>query len=71
MSFTSLPVYVQRRIQKHLAQQNIRHKEVDDYIRDCRLMQERVSADVQALKGFFQKYGYRSPQNNQETTSKP
>lgn len=58
-----------RRIQKHVAEQKGRQKEVDDFIRDCRLTEERVSADVQALKGFFQKYGYRPPQNNQETTS--
>ncbi|XP_075887018.1 SKA complex subunit 3 [Nelusetta ayraudi] len=58
-----------RRIQKHVAEQKVRQKEVDDFIRDCRLTEERVSADVQALKGFFQKYGYRPSQNNKETTS--
>lgn len=68
--YWSLSVYIQRRIQKHVAEQKVRQKEVDDFIRDCRLTEERVSADVQALKGFFQKYGYRPSQNNQDTASK-
>lgn len=58
-----------RQIQKHLAEHKVRHREVDDFITDCRLIEERVSTDVQTLKGFFLKYGYQPPPNNHQTTN--
>lgn len=63
-------VYIQGQIQKQLAEQKAQEKEVGNFIKACKVMEQRVATDVQALKEYFQKYGYQPPQDGQKTTSK-
>lgn len=41
-----------------------------NFIKACKVMEQRVTTDVQALKEYFQKYGYQPPRDSQKTTSK-
>ncbi|XP_074551041.1 SKA complex subunit 3 [Halichoeres trimaculatus] len=55
-------------IQEHLAQQKAREKEVSSFIKACRVMEQRVTQDIQSLKGHWEKYGYQAPQDTQKQT---
>ncbi|XP_034550311.1 spindle and kinetochore-associated protein 3 [Notolabrus celidotus] len=55
-------------IQEHLAQQKARESEVSSFIKSCRVMKQRVTQDIQTLRGHWEKYGYQAPQDTQKQT---
>ncbi|KAM9347785.1 SKA complex subunit 3 [Symphorus nematophorus] len=54
-------------VQEQLAQQKARENEVSGFIKACRVMQQRVTEDIQALKGHWENYGYQAPRDPQRT----
>ncbi|XP_035460621.2 spindle and kinetochore-associated protein 3 isoform X2 [Scophthalmus maximus] len=52
-------------IQDQLAQQKTRASEVSGFIDACRVMQQKVTKDSHALRGHWEKYGYRAPRDTQ------
>ncbi|XP_040005238.1 spindle and kinetochore-associated protein 3 isoform X2 [Xiphias gladius] len=48
-------------IQDNLAQQKAQENEVNSFIKACRVMEQRVTKDIQSLKGHWEKYGYQAP----------
>ncbi|XP_018559805.1 LOW QUALITY PROTEIN: spindle and kinetochore-associated protein 3 [Lates calcarifer] len=56
-------------IQDQLAQQKAQEKEVSRFIKACRVMEQRVTKDIQILKGHWEKYGYQAPREIQRPTS--
>uniref|UniRef100_A0A3Q3EX94 Spindle and kinetochore associated complex subunit 3 n=1 Tax=Labrus bergylta TaxID=56723 RepID=A0A3Q3EX94_9LABR len=63
-------VLVQGQIQGQLAQQKARGNEVSSFIKACRVMEQRVTQDMQTLRGHWEKYGYQAPPDTQKLTSK-
>lgn len=63
-------VPIQGEIQKQLAEQKEQMYKVSDFIKACRVIQEKVSTDIQVLREHCQKYGYQPPQDTQRKTSK-
>uniref|UniRef100_A0A8D3A5N9 Spindle and kinetochore associated complex subunit 3 n=1 Tax=Scophthalmus maximus TaxID=52904 RepID=A0A8D3A5N9_SCOMX len=56
-------------IQDQLAQQKTRASEVSGFIDACRVMQQKVTKDSHALRGHWEKYGYRAPRDTQRPNS--
>ncbi|XP_070771395.1 SKA complex subunit 3 [Enoplosus armatus] len=56
-------------IQEQLAQQKAQKNEVSSFIKACRVMEQRVTKDIQNLKEHWEKYGYQAPRNTQRPTS--
>ncbi|XP_070694499.1 SKA complex subunit 3 [Pempheris klunzingeri] len=50
-------------IQKQLAQQKAQENEVSSFIKACRVMKQRVTEDIQAVREHWEKYGYQAPQD--------
>ncbi|XP_068428868.1 spindle and kinetochore-associated protein 3 [Clinocottus analis] len=48
-------------IQGQIAQQRAQENEVTGFLKACRVMEQRVAKDIQALKGHWEKYGYQAP----------
>uniref|UniRef100_A0A3Q1CQP0 Spindle and kinetochore-associated protein 3 n=1 Tax=Amphiprion ocellaris TaxID=80972 RepID=A0A3Q1CQP0_AMPOC len=48
-------------IQEQLVQQKACENEVDSFIQACRMMEQKVSRDVQTLKAHWEEYGYQAP----------
>lgn len=46
-----------------LGQQRSREAEASSYLAACAVMQRRMSEDILALRGHFEKYGYQAPAN--------
>uniref|UniRef100_A0A3Q1BDW3 Spindle and kinetochore-associated protein 3 n=1 Tax=Amphiprion ocellaris TaxID=80972 RepID=A0A3Q1BDW3_AMPOC len=44
-----------------LVQQKACENEVDSFIQACRMMEQKVSRDVQTLKAHWEEYGYQAP----------
>ncbi|CAJ1079062.1 spindle and kinetochore-associated protein 3 [Xyrichtys novacula] len=55
-------------IQEHLAQQKARENELSSFIKACKVAKQRVTQDIQTLKGHWEKYGYQAPQDTQKQT---
>ncbi|KAM6978597.1 SKA complex subunit 3 [Tautogolabrus adspersus] len=55
-------------IQGQLAQQNAQGNEVSSFIKACRVMEQRVTQDIQTLRGHWEKYGYQAPLDTQKLT---
>uniref|UniRef100_UPI0037E7603A SKA complex subunit 3 n=1 Tax=Semicossyphus pulcher TaxID=241346 RepID=UPI0037E7603A len=55
-------------IQGQLAQQKAQENEVSSFIKACRVMEQRVTQDIQTLKGHWEKYGYQAPRDTQKPT---
>ncbi|XP_023124484.1 spindle and kinetochore-associated protein 3 isoform X1 [Amphiprion ocellaris] len=53
-------------IQEQLVQQKACENEVDSFIQACRMMEQKVSRDVQTLKAHWEEYGYQAPTKAQE-----
>ncbi|KAK9537224.1 hypothetical protein VZT92_004859 [Zoarces viviparus] len=49
-------------IQGQIAQQRAQENEVSSFIKACRVMEQKVSTDIQTLKGHWEKYGYQDHQ---------
>uniref|UniRef100_A0A3P9KIL7 Spindle and kinetochore associated complex subunit 3 n=1 Tax=Oryzias latipes TaxID=8090 RepID=A0A3P9KIL7_ORYLA len=57
-------------IQDTLAQQKAKISKVDDFIKACGVLEQRVTKDIQVVREHLEKYGYQAPCNTQRT-SKP
>uniref|UniRef100_A0A3B4XZE9 Spindle and kinetochore associated complex subunit 3 n=1 Tax=Seriola lalandi dorsalis TaxID=1841481 RepID=A0A3B4XZE9_SERLL len=57
-------------IQSQLAQQKAQVNEVSSFIKACRVMEQKVTQDIQVLKGCWEKYGYDAPKDAQRPSSK-
>lgn len=62
LHFQLWPVLVQGQVQGHLAQQKAQVNEVSSIINAGRLMEKRITEDIQVLRTHWQKYGYQAPQ---------
>ncbi|XP_068185830.1 spindle and kinetochore-associated protein 3 [Antennarius striatus] len=56
-------------IQEQLTQQRARKNEVSSFITACRVMEQKISVDILAVKEHWEKYGYRAPEDTQRPTS--
>ncbi|KAK5860749.1 hypothetical protein PBY51_022208 [Eleginops maclovinus] len=52
-------------IQGQVAQLKAQENDVGSFIKASRVMQQRVTKDIQVLKGHWEKYGYQAPGNTQ------
>uniref|UniRef100_A0A671UEE6 Spindle and kinetochore associated complex subunit 3 n=1 Tax=Sparus aurata TaxID=8175 RepID=A0A671UEE6_SPAAU len=57
------------KLQEQLTQQKARDNEVSNFIKACRVMQQRVTQDIQAMRGLCEKYGYQPPRDTQAQTN--
>ncbi|XP_034741263.1 spindle and kinetochore-associated protein 3 [Etheostoma cragini] len=55
-------------IQGQIAQQKAQANEVSNFIKTCRVMEQRLAQDIRTLKGHWEKYGYQAPRDTQRTT---
>ncbi|KAL6100394.1 ska3 [Pungitius sinensis] len=55
-------------IQGQIVQHRAQDTELDRFIKAARVMEQRLTEDIQALKGHWEKYGYRAPQDTQRPT---
>ncbi|XP_032386183.1 SKA complex subunit 3 [Etheostoma spectabile] len=55
-------------IQGQIAQQKAQAKEVSNFVKACRVMEQRLAQDIRTLKGHWEKYGYQAPSDTQRTT---
>ncbi|XP_056246117.1 spindle and kinetochore-associated protein 3 isoform X2 [Seriola aureovittata] len=56
-------------IQSQLAQQKAQVNEVSSFIKACRVMEQKVTQDIQVLKGCWEKYGYDAPKDAQRPSN--
>ncbi|XP_008299599.1 SKA complex subunit 3 [Stegastes partitus] len=56
-------------IQEELLQQRTRENEVNSFLEACRVMEQRVSQDIQTLKAHWENYGYQAPSDSQRPTT--
>ncbi|XP_053184874.1 spindle and kinetochore-associated protein 3 [Scomber japonicus] len=56
---------VKAQVQDQLAQQKAKENEVSSFIKACRVMEKRVTDDIQRLKEHWEKYGYQAPRETQ------
>ncbi|KAG7240387.1 hypothetical protein INR49_026958 [Caranx melampygus] len=52
-------------IQGQLAQQRAQENEVSNLIKACRVMEQKVTKDIQTLRDHWEKYGYKAPKDSQ------
>ncbi|XP_067460431.1 spindle and kinetochore-associated protein 3 isoform X1 [Thunnus thynnus] len=52
-------------VQDQVAQQKAQVNEVSSFIKACRVMEKKVTDDIQRIKGHWEKYGYQSPRDTQ------
>ncbi|XP_013856677.1 spindle and kinetochore-associated protein 3, partial [Austrofundulus limnaeus] len=52
---------LKEQIRDELAEQKERQSEVRNFIKACRVMEQRVSEDIQAVRTHLEKYGYQAP----------
>ncbi|XP_073329822.1 SKA complex subunit 3 [Pagrus major] len=55
-------------LQEQLTQQKARDNEVSSFIKACRVMQQKVTQDIQAMRELCEKYGYQPPRDTQTQT---
>lgn len=53
-------LWSQGQIQEQLVQQKAKESEVNRFIKECKMMEERISQDIHALKERWEKYGYQA-----------
>lgn len=63
-------LWSQGQIQEQLAQQKAKEKEVNGFIKECKMMEERISQDIHTLKERWEKYGYQGQKDTQKPASK-
>lgn len=63
-------LWSQGQIQEQLVQQKAKEKEVNSFIKECKVMEERISQDIDALKERWEKYGYQGQKDTQKPASK-
>ncbi|XP_056910835.1 spindle and kinetochore-associated protein 3 isoform X2 [Takifugu flavidus] len=56
-------------IQEQLVQQKAKEKEVNSFIKECKMMEERISQDIHTLKERWEKYGYQGQKDTQKPAS--
>ncbi|XP_037343601.2 spindle and kinetochore-associated protein 3 [Pungitius pungitius] len=59
---------LKEQIRGQIVQQRAQDTELDSFIKAARVMEQRLTNDVQALKGHWEKYGYQAPQDSQRQT---
>ncbi|XP_062288156.1 spindle and kinetochore-associated protein 3 [Scomber scombrus] len=57
-------------VQDQLAQQKAKENEVSSFIKASRVMEKRVTDDIQRLKEHWEKYGYQAPRDTQRPDNK-
>lgn len=62
-------VLIQGQIQEQLAQQKAHESEVSSFIKACRVMEQKVSQDINTLRGHWETYGYQAPRDTQRASS--
>ncbi|XP_034057347.1 spindle and kinetochore-associated protein 3 isoform X2 [Gymnodraco acuticeps] len=55
-------------LQGQIAELKARENYVDSFIKASRVMQKKVTKDIQALKGHWEKYGYQAPRDTQRAS---
>ncbi|KAE8299751.1 Spindle and kinetochore-associated protein 3 [Larimichthys crocea] len=55
-------------IQEQLAQQKAHESEVSSFIKACRVMEQKVSQDINTLRGHWETYGYQAPRDTQRAS---
>uniref|UniRef100_A0A674NTG4 Spindle and kinetochore associated complex subunit 3 n=1 Tax=Takifugu rubripes TaxID=31033 RepID=A0A674NTG4_TAKRU len=50
----------------HVANQKAKEKEVNSFIKECKMMEERISQDIHTLKERWEKYGYQGQKDTQK-----
>lgn len=63
-------LWSQGQIQEQLVQQKAKESEVNRFIKECKMMEERISQDIHALKERWEKYGYQAQKDTQKPASK-
>lgn len=63
-------LWSQGQIQEQLVQQKAKESEVNIFIKECKMMEERISQDIHALKERWEKYGYQAQKDTQKLASK-
>uniref|UniRef100_A0A3B4BI90 Uncharacterized protein n=1 Tax=Periophthalmus magnuspinnatus TaxID=409849 RepID=A0A3B4BI90_9GOBI len=64
-------IHSQGQIQDNVALQKTNVDEVSRFIKDCEVKQQKLSEDLNVIKAYWEKYGYRPPQqttNQEEAT---
>ena len=61
---------MQGQVQDQLTQHKAQEDEVSSFIKNCRVMEQRVSQDIQTLKEHLENYGYEAPRDAQRPTGK-
>lgn len=61
---------MQELIWDQLAEQKEQENEVNNFIKACRVMEQRVTKDVHAIRTHLEKYGYKAPCDSQRHGSK-
>ncbi|KAM9709687.1 SKA complex subunit 3 [Menidia menidia] len=56
------------KIRNELAEQKKRESDVDGFLHACKVMEQRVSNDIQNLRTHLGKYGYQAPCDSQRPT---
>ncbi|XP_060944772.1 spindle and kinetochore-associated protein 3 isoform X2 [Limanda limanda] len=59
---------LKEQVQDQLTQHKAQDDEVSSFIKSCRVMEQRVSQDIQTLKEHFENYGYEAPRDAQRPT---
>ncbi|KAM6934579.1 SKA complex subunit 3 [Xenentodon cancila] len=59
---------IKGQIQDELVEQRTKKNEVSKFIEACRVMEQRVSKDIETIRTHLEKYGYQAACNNQATT---
>lgn len=53
-----------------MVQQRAQESEVNEFIKECDVMEERVFRDIRTLKELWEKYGYQAPRDTQKRASR-
>ncbi|XP_072253545.1 SKA complex subunit 3 [Leuresthes tenuis] len=59
---------LKEKFQNELAEKKAQQNEVSNFIQACRVMEQRVSNDIQMLRTHMEKYGYQAPCDSQKPT---
>ncbi|XP_026151510.1 SKA complex subunit 3 isoform X2 [Mastacembelus armatus] len=59
---------LKEQVQDELVQQKAQLDEVSSFVKACRVMEQRVTGDIQTLRTHWEKYGYQAPRKTQTPT---
>lgn len=62
-------VFIQTQVQDELTQQKAKEHEVSSFIKACRVMEKKVTDDIQRLRDHWENYGYQAPRDTQRPDS--